>query len=51
METKGTKIVGTFMRDRVSVTPFRLTMKEGLAAVIQDLKMPVHLSRAMEVSY
>lgn len=50
METKGTKIVGTFVRDRVSVTPFRLTMKEGLAAVIQDL-MPVHLSRAMEVSY
>lgn len=50
METKGTKTVGTFMRDKVSVTPFRLTMEEGLAAGIQDL-MPVHLPRAMEVSY
>ena len=39
-----------YIYERLSVTQFRLTMRKGLAAVIRDL-MPVHLPRAMEVSY
>lgn len=36
--------------ERLSVTQFRLMVRKGLAAVIQDLT-PVHLPRPMEVSY
>ena len=46
----GNKRHQDYIYERLSVTQFGLTVRKGLAAVIQDL-MPVHLPRPMEVSY